>query len=340
MKKNRKVRWVSSVLILLVVSSSQADSAPRGDMLLKEGIEAFQQADYQVAMFRFREILSNPKEKNFHGDAYFWIARTYLALSQWEEASKHLEYFLSRFPENPYIMEGTYEKGRLLFLQREYTECIEHLDRFLKKYPDSPYAANAYYWIGEATLALGRLKEAEKIFHFVVTQFPTSFRSEAARYRLDIIKLKYREEELLKLLQWSHEEHLKALEEFQKREAVYLETIKTYQRRVALLSSQDYQGEILKLSEQVRALENELSQVRKSEETLRVEKATLENALMKLRLESAPAKGGIESSGVADATTLKNLLELLQVKQEALALKEQYLQKLKQEVIGPEEKKE
>lgn len=340
MKKNRKVLWFSFVLILLAVFLNGADSVPLGDMLLKEGIEAFEQADYQVAMYRFREILSNSKEKNFHGDAYFWIARTYLALSQLEEASKHLEYFLTKFPENPYIMEGMYEKGRLLYLQRQFTECIEHLDRFLKKYPDSPYAANAYYWIGEATFSLGHLKEAERIFHFVVTQFPTSFRAEASRYRLDIIKLKYREEELLKLLQWSHEEHLKALEEFQKREAVYLETIKTYQRRVALLSSQDYQGEILKLSEQVRALENELSQVRKSEETLRVEKETLENALMKLRVESPPTRGGIESGGVAEATAIKNLLELLQVKQEALALKEQYLQELKKEVMGPGEKKE
>jgi TolA-binding protein len=225
-----------------------------------------------------------------------------------------------------------------LYLQRQYEECIQHLDRFLKKYPDSPYGANAYYWIGESAFSLGRLKEAEKIFHFVVSQFPTSFRAEAARYRLDIIRLKYREEELMKLLQWSHEEHLKALEEFQRREAVYLETIQTYQRRVALLSSQDYQGEILKLSEQVRALENELSQVRKSEQTLKVEKATLENALMKLRVEGTDTKGGIESSGGADATVLKNLLELLQVKQEALALKEEYLQKLKKEVVGPEEK--
>lgn len=339
MKKNRKVLIVFLGLILLAMSLVGVHAAPRGDILLKEGIEAFQQSDYQGAMYRFREILSNPEEKNFHGDAYFWIARTYLALSRLEEASKHLEYFLSKYPDNPYFMEGMYEKGRLLFLQRQFSECIEHLDRFLKKYPDSPYGANAYYWIGEATFSLGHLKEAEKIFHFVVTQFPTSFRVEAARYRLDIIKLKYREEELMKLLQWSHEEHLKALEEFQKREAVYLETIKTYQRRISLLSSQDFQGEILKLSEQVRALENELSQVRKKEETLQVEKATLENALMKLRVEGTSVKGGIESGGTTEVASLKNLLELLQVKQEALALKEEYLRKLKSEVVGPEEKK-
>ncbi len=340
MKKNRKVTLVFSGLILLAASLTGADASPRGDILLKEGIEAFQQADYQGALYRFREILSNPQDRNFQGDAYFWIARTYLALSRLEEASKHLEYFLSKYPDNPYIMEGMYEKGRLLFLQRQFTECIEHLDRFLKKYPDSPYGANAYYWIGESAFSLGRLKEAEKIFHFVVTQFPTSFRVEAARYRLDIIKLKYREEELMKLIQWSHEEHLKALEEFQKRETVYQETIKTYQRRVALLSSQDYQGEILKLAEQVRALENELSLVRKRAETLQVEKETLENALMKLRVESTETRGGIESSRAADATAIKNLLELLQLKQEALALKEEYLEKLKREVMGPEERKE
>ncbi|GAB4224460.1 MAG: tetratricopeptide repeat protein [Spirochaetales bacterium] len=340
MKTNRKVVLVFLGLIFLAGILKAADSNPRGDVLLKEGITAFRLGDYQVALYRFREILTDPKEKDFHGDAYFWIARTYLALSRLEEAAKHLEYFLSRYPDNPYAMEGMYEKGRLLYLQRQYAECIEQLERFLKTYPDSPYGANAYYWIGEASFSLGRLKEAEKIFHFVVTQFPSSFKVEAARYRLDIIQLKYREEELMKLLQWSHEEHLKALEEFQKREADYLETIKTYQRRVALLSSQDYQGEILKLSEQVRALENELAQARRNEETLRVEKETLEKALASLRVENTGSKGGIESGGVSDAAAIKNLLELLQVKQEALSLKEKYLEKLKNEVLGSEETKE
>jgi TolA-binding protein len=336
MREKRKVVVFYLYFLILGIPFAGAETGFNGDSFLQEGIEAFRASDFQTALYRFREILSDPRGKMFQGDAYFWIARSYLALGSLNEASKHLEYFLVHFKENPYYMEALYEKGRLLYLQNEYSASLEHFYRFLKQYPDSPYGANAYYWIGESLFALGRFREAEKVFQYVVTQFPASFRVEAARFKLEVIQLKYREEELLKLLKWSHEEYLKALEEFQKREAVYADSIKAYQRKIALLSSSDFQGELLKLSERVRLLESELARAQKNEERLTVEKATLENTLLRFKSAGNVSPVGI-AEGSPDAAAIKNLLDLLEVKQEALALKEAYLEKLRKEILGERE---
>jgi len=45
--------------------------------------------------------------------------------------------------------------------------------------------------------------------------------------------LKYRENELLTLLKWSHEESLRVIEEFQRREKAYEQALSVYQRRLS-----------------------------------------------------------------------------------------------------------
>lgn len=317
----------------------------KGTQYLQKGIEDFKQSDFQGALIRFREILADPAEEKLFGDAYFWIAKSSLALSRFEDASKNLEHFLKNYPGNSFYSEGLYEKGRLLYLQGEYESSIVLLQRFIDSYPNSPYTANAYYWAGESLFSLGHLGTAEKMFRFVIKQYPTSYRVEAAKYKLSLIELKAKEEELLKLLQWSHEEHLKALEEFQKRESVYEEAIDAYQRKISLLTSKDFQGEVLRLSEKVRVLEAELTQARLTESALRTEKSTLENILGRLRSDSvAPVGISAGPAAAVDAATLKaeeleNRAAAVKLKEEALALKEEYLKKLKQEMENPTEGK-
>jgi hypothetical protein len=138
------------------------------------------------------------------------------------------------------------------------------------------------------------------MFSTVVSQYPTSFRVEAAKYRISTIELKYREEELLKLLKWSHEEYLKALEEFKRRETTYEEAITAFQRKIAALTAQDFHGEIIRLTERVRVLEAELNQ----------------------------AKAAVQEKIDAPRGNLENRLKAVALKEEALLLKEYYLDKL------------
>jgi TolA-binding protein len=288
------------IAIFLLPGVASAQEKGGGLMLLQQGIEHYKVSDFQNSLIRFRGILSDPAAASYNGDAYFWIAKSNLALGRYEEAEKNLEHFLKTFPDNPFYAEGLYEKGRLLFLQGEFETSLQALQSFISAYPDSPYLANAYYWSGESLFSLGDLSSAERMFTIVVSRFPTSFRVEAARYRISTIELKYREEELLKLLKWSHEEYLKALEEFKKRETTYEEAVTAFQRKIAALTAQDLHGEIVKLTERVRVLEAELNQ----------------------------AKTTIQEKTSAPQENLENRLKAAAIKEEALLLKELYLDKL------------
>jgi hypothetical protein len=320
-----KLRLLSAMLIfcvLVVAAKGQSSPAPSP---LPRGVDGYKSGDFPAALEHFNEVLSNLDWKEFHGDAYFWIAKTSTALGRYQDAEKNLEHFLSNFPDNPYYPEGMYEKGRLLFLQGNYELSLQVLQSFLEKYSDSPFRANALYWSGESLFALGDLSAAQRLYSVVVTQYPTSFRVEAARYQLAVIEMKFREEQLLKLLKWSHEEYVNAVEEFQKKERTFEDAIASYQRQITTLSSQDAKQELIRLSERVRALEAELSLKNQTLSGLESE-----NKRLKSSLEQAGEPRSNISTGVSTGQGGQNRARLMEIKEEALRLKEFYLELLKE----------
>ncbi|MFW6293598.1 MAG: tetratricopeptide repeat protein, partial [Spirochaetota bacterium] len=156
--------------------------------------------------------------------------------------------------------EARYQRSRVFHLRGEHETAIERFTRFVDDYPDSDFYPNALYWTGESLFSLGRLDEAERLFAEVTDSYPASFRAEAARYRLDIIELSRRENELLTLLQWSHEEYLSALETFQQRERSFQEALRSYRTRLAGLATEDFQAEIAALNERIAQLETSLAE--------------------------------------------------------------------------------
>jgi outer membrane protein assembly factor BamD (BamD/ComL family) len=228
---------------------------------LHQGIESYKQSDFRGAAGLFRAIAENDAAAE-RGEACFWLAKTLTALERYDEASVYLETFMKNFPGSSYYPEAFYERGRILYFQKEYDSAIVAFQNFLGRYPESEYAANAYFWTGEALFALGNLDSAEKMFLTVVTRYPTSSRVEAARYRGSLIGLRYREEELLKLLRWSHEEYLKSLEARASLEKTYAEIVSSYQRQIAALNTGDLHAEVIRLSEEARVLKAELEALR------------------------------------------------------------------------------
>ncbi|MFW6214895.1 MAG: tetratricopeptide repeat protein [Alkalispirochaetaceae bacterium] len=259
MKKRRF--WIIPVVGLLVAGAPlfAQESTLTPSQLLNEGVSRFQQGAFEQGLVRFREALLNAEETSVEADAYFWIAKSAMALNRLEEAEQNLEYYLMNYPDNRYYSEANYQRGRLLFLQEDYQSAIQAFQQFLEEYRDSPFVANAYYWTGESLYELGRLDEAQRIFTTVVREFPTSFRVEAARYRLSLIELKGREEELLRLLRRSHESFLAAQEEFQRRQTGYEEALDEYQERLAAGATEGARAEISRLTSRVRELEEELT---------------------------------------------------------------------------------
>lgn len=270
MKKIARSEMVFLVFLAGILASASPVAAQNA--IIQSGIDAFRSSDYTSAILNFREALLDASDADTEATAYFWLAKSAMALERLNEAERNLEYYIRSFPEHQFFVEAQYQRGRLLFLQEDYQAAIQALASFVDAYPDSPFVANAFYWSGESLFKLGRLDEAREVFETVIRDYPASFRVEAARYRVAIIDLSFRERELLNMLQWSHEEYLQALDEFERREQAYRDAIASYQQRLQNAATEDFREEIVRLSTQVRTLQETVrsrdAEIRRLEEQL------------------------------------------------------------------------
>ena len=313
-------RTISITMLVLAPALLFAQVSP-GEDQLREGLLLFKQERYQDAIRVFRTVIFNAESEQQQakaGDAYYWISRAYLASDNYEEAARNLEYYLANFPSHPYNADALYQKGRLLYLQGDPESAIQVLERFVTDYPDSEYAGSAYFWLGECLFSLGQLEEAARVFNLVIVEHPKSVKLEASRYRLSLIEFKKRENGLLELLQWSHEEALKSVEEFRRREKAYELAIAAYQRKLSSPAAPAAGAETPAAAEQLRS-ENE----------------ALKNAIAELEAQLAAASEGATDESMAQLQqrleAIENREKVLEVKADALAVKESMLQSLIEE---------
>jgi TolA-binding protein len=283
-----------TIFAFLLVEALGWAQAGNAEAELKAGLLAFQQQQYQQALQSFRRIID--EEAAQAPDAEYWSAMTYMALEMLEEADRTLEHYLARYPGHALAAEAQYQKTRLLFLERDYENALQASYEFMRSNPGSPLVPNAYFWIGESLYSLGRLEEAERVFAKVLRDYPQSYKVEAASYRLSLLEFKKREEELLRLLKWSHEEFLRTVEEYQRREKAYDQALTAYQQRVG--SPEQRQAEA--------------------------------KALEELKAENTSLRGKLQLAGEArkteqKASQLADLEKALALKAQALALKESLL---------------
>ncbi|GAB6090837.1 tetratricopeptide repeat protein [Spirochaeta dissipatitropha] len=231
---NRPVKTVIFIILfqLLLSAFLAGNSQSDTDALLQRGMDAFQTGRYEVAENLFLEIISNEQHHMRLADAYFWTSKTYMALGALGSASSYLEYFIYNFPQHHYTEEAYYQRGRIFYLQADYNNAIQSFSQFADEFPESAFIPNAFYWNAESLFQMGQLTEARKIFQIVVKDYPTSYRSEAAAYRLSVIDLYEREAILLDLLAASHQELLYTIDYYEQRERQYIEVIDSQARQL------------------------------------------------------------------------------------------------------------
>ncbi|MEO0249853.1 MAG: tetratricopeptide repeat protein [candidate division WOR-3 bacterium] len=320
-----------------------------GEADLRTGLSLFKQEDYRRALVSFQNIIADPTASDYAPDAYFWSAKVRMALDQLEDAGRDLDYFLAHFPGHPYYSEALYQKGRLLYLQKDYEGSIRVLQEFLRYYPKSDFVPNALFWAGDSLYCLGKLGEAARVFNKVLQEHPQSFKVEAARYRLTLIDFKRRENELMRLLKWSHEEFLKTVEEFQRREKTYEQAIAAYQKAMggpkaqAEKAAEESAGTVEPLQAENAALKARIQDLQ-SQSAAKLEALQAENAALKARLQDLQSQPSakLEELQAENAALRAQLQDLqpqlkarieeldkleraLRIKAEALSLKEALL---------------
>jgi len=319
------------MLMSSVILTAQGNSSP-----LQTGIDLFGKSKFSDALRFFRDVILDPSLEEQHPEAYYWIARSYLALEDLNNAEKSLEFYLLNYPEYRYYAEAYYQKGRLLYLQKEYEKSIRVLYDFIDSYPENPFVANAYFWIGEDLFSLGALDDAKRVFSLIPEKFPASFKVEAAKYRISLIELKEREEVLLDMIQMSHEEYIKVLEDFQMRERTYKQALDIYQRKLADAATADKDGTITFLRSELEQRKAEAEKLKKQIFDLQTRIATLDKQLTDTASELAKTKAALEEASSVEPVTTSTgggpeikvgsgTEQLLELKSRVLDVKEYYL---------------
>jgi TolA-binding protein len=299
---------------------------------LKEGIDLFRSAQYDKAILLFHNVILDPTADDQKAQAYFLIAKSYMAVGKLDDAEHNLEFYLATYPKGTDYPEALYQKGRLLFLQDEYENAIQAIQGFVASYPRNPLVSSAWFWAGECLYSLGRLDDALAVYQKILSDYPTSIKVEASQYKVSLIQLQKKEQELSKLLKWSHEDFLRTVEDFQNRERTYQQAIEAYQRRLAGAGQSDDQKTIADLqsalaakTDQANKLTAEVARLTAQASASTAAASTASAAPVATDTPTVPTSAADAAAADARRLDLDKRERLLVAKEQALALKEIYL---------------
>ena len=210
---------------------------------ITSGLEAYARSDWSSAILSFRKAISSDSTVS---EPWYWLILSEISAAQYDTALIDIERFINGFSDDQRIPDILYQKGRIYYLTGKYDESIQVLYQFLSGWPEHQLIASAYYWIGESLYSVGRFDESASIFRIILDRYPDAVKREAAIYRIALIEQGKQEEELLKLLKMSHEESLKIIEEYQRREKTYEQAINAYQKRISDMMKDTRLGELEK----------------------------------------------------------------------------------------------
>ncbi len=288
---------------------------------LVSGLDAYARSDWKNALEHFRKAVSRPETAT--AEAWYWLVMSEISLGDHTGALRNADRFLAAFPQDGRTADIQYQKGRVLFLEAQYERSIQALYTFVSSWPRHALVSSAYYWIGESLFAVGRYEEAAGLFYRVVSVYPGSVKHEASVYRLSLIERTSREEELLGLLKLSHEESLRVIEEYQRRERTYEQAINAYQKRISDMIKDSRLGE----------LETQLGEEKNRNARLQDDNAALEMRIAELVAALALAGQQVPSQDMPSAqdTASDNRRRLEEMRNKARSLQSLYDQILENE---------
>lgn len=184
------------------------------DAVLGEAYNAYADGDYESALFLFRRALTD--RQNQSDSVLYMTIMAGMHSGQYDAAYADAEYFLSAYPGSEYAPLVKYQSARALFCLGDYDNSLIALGDFCHENPQSMMYASALFLIGECFYAEYEFDEAEPFYARIVGEYPGSPKAADARYRLDAINTRKREEKLLSLLKETGESYFSSKENYEK----------------------------------------------------------------------------------------------------------------------------
>ena len=189
------MKKIIAVLALICSFSFFAFSSESASMAFVEGCKAYSTGDWSSAKIMLKKAVSYTQNQN--ADTYYMLISAEINAGDYKGALEDCNYYLEHFKNSIYYPRISYQKGKLLYNNNELY----------------PYAL---FYIGESLYEGYRYNDALEIYDRVVTEFPDFEKVSAAKYKIESISQRSREEKLLYLLKQTGEEYLSAKEDYEK----------------------------------------------------------------------------------------------------------------------------
>ncbi|MDR0784889.1 MAG: tetratricopeptide repeat protein [Treponema sp.] len=229
-------------LWLLCVIASGGTAFSQASAVLETGLNLYAGGKWKESISVLRQVRDGDAAPEQKAEAAYWTALAELADSDYGGAIKDLNDLEQTSWNDPRKQEIPYHKGRCFYYLGQFDDALvllkNYADRILDDTADNiGRKSAALYWTGECLYSLGYFDKAQDIFLTITQKYPQSAKYEAAFYRVALINQKKIELELLDILKQSHEESLKMIEEYQRRERTYDQALIAYQKRITALEA-------------------------------------------------------------------------------------------------------
>lgn len=208
------MKKIIAVLALIYSFSFFAFSSESASMAFVEGCKAYSIGDWASAKIMLRKAVSYTQNQN--ADTYYMLISAEINAGDYKGALEDCNYYLEHFKNSIYYPRISYQKGKLLYNLGEYEKSIIALSDFCHQYENNELYPYALFYIGESLYEGYRYNDALEIYDRVVTEFPDFEKVSAAKYKMESISQRSREEKLLYLLKQTGEEYLSAKEDYEK----------------------------------------------------------------------------------------------------------------------------
>ena len=306
-----RIKIVCLLTLLQILPVLAFSQQPAPESRLKAGVELYGQGKWREAVSELRRVQAEAPTIRMRGEALFWISLSELSAGEYGEALRDMAALEEVDPRHPRLKEIPYHKGRIFYYLGRYDEAIVLLSRYVNSLvpgvrgvlspEDDLRKAMALYWTGECLFSMSQLDMAADIFTMITKDYPLSPKYEASVYRLALINQKKVEAGLLVLLKWTHEEALKNMEDFRRKETTYDQALGAYQKRIANIYEQrpeeGYKEQLEYAEERIRFLESMLQKASESRSGIQeTDKEEFNDRLYTLKMEAQELESLIQGT--------------------------------------------
>ncbi|MDR2597747.1 MAG: hypothetical protein LBC76_10580 [Treponema sp.] len=230
------------MLLIAGISAAQETSQAVYLRRFQNGTQLYNSSRWHEAAAEFRRAQEISTNISDWSQALYWVILSELAYSDYGSAIRDMDELERTAPVSGFTRDMAYHRGRIYYNQGFFDDALLYFRRYIDSVQNTdPETADriaaAYFWMGECLFAMMQYDDSLRFYSWVIDKYSDSPKKEISAYRVDLIRQKKIEAELLALLQWSHEESLKSSEDYQRRIRSYEQALNTYQRRIAELSA-------------------------------------------------------------------------------------------------------